>query len=176
MQKHIMMRLIMVAIITLCAISCQKTEVKDGLDLPSLESIQGFDKSQFSDLLKKMNNISLHDATVHFEMKIIEYFEQHELIEIVSMDFYNDPKSVKTNNKEEFQNLFVDIGLSLDKLSKTRNELEDVAKEVNRDLFLVFKEDTYGYLKLNTLTIEFLIAEIAIVKHSNGITLLDLPL
>ena len=101
--------------------------------------VQDYGKIDFDDLLEEINNIPLQDVSNHFEKLMSDYLKQHSLIEIISMDIYQETDVVnRTNNKEDFQDLFVDISLGLDRLSLSRNEFEDKAREVNRELFLIF--------------------------------------
>jgi hypothetical protein len=172
-----MMILMGVIIIAILVASCQRTEDNNDLDLPTLMVVQDYGKIEFDDLLDEMNNIPLQDVINHFEKKLTGYFERHNLMEVISIDIYKESDIVNgTNNKEDFQDFYVDISLGLDRLSLSRNEFEDKAREVNRELFLIFREDTYGYLKLNTLYVEFLEDEVVKAKHSNSITLIDLPI
>ena len=167
----------MVVIVIIPLASSQKTEDNNDLDLPMLMVVQDYGKIEFDDLLEEINNIQLQDVSNHFEKLMSDYLKQHSLIEIISMDIYQETDVVNgTNNKEDFQDLFVDISLGLDRLSLSRNEFEDKAREVNRELFLIFREDTYGYLKLNTLHVDFLEDGVVKAKHSNSITLVDLPI
>ncbi|MBS4039810.1 MAG: hypothetical protein KGZ81_04355 [Flavobacteriales bacterium] len=130
----------------------------DSIGLPSLSVYRNLTESERTIIIEKTDAIPMDDVVKYFEKKIVDYDNNKELINIISLDIYKDNLLMyEDQNQKQFNNLFINAEFSINTKDMTREEAENITHKMNSEIFdLCFKQDTYGFLKLNTFNINFI--------------------
>ncbi len=159
MKKKALFTLITL-IVCLLGVGCIKntSENNNALGLPSFSTYQNATESERTIIIEKAAAIPMADAIKYVEEKIAEYVNSKEALDIISLDIYKDDLLMNTRlNQKIFNNLFIDAEFSIDTKDMTREEAENLTREMKSEILdLCFKQDTYGYLKLNTFNFNFI--------------------
>lgn len=148
-------------------------EDNDSLGLPGFSAYQNLTESERTIIIDKLDAIPMDDVVKHFEKKIADYTNNQELIDIISLDIYKDHLLMHGNmNQKMFENLFINVELSFYTKDMTWEERESKTKKMNDEIIdLCNIQDTYGFLKLNSLHTIFIDTNNRYnFKYSNGVT------
>ncbi|KXZ40354.1 hypothetical protein SAMN05661008_00092 [Alkalithermobacter thermoalcaliphilus JW-YL-7 = DSM 7308] len=137
-----------------------KTDIKDSDDfkgLPNLSDFRKLPQSEQIKLMKKIDSIPMDYVGNYFEGKIADYVNNKKLLDLITIDIYEDNLLMYENqNKKQFNNLFISLELSINHENMSREEAENISNEINKEIFQLCINDTYGFLKLNTLYTNFI--------------------
>jgi len=133
-------------------------ENNNSIGLPSFSAYQNLTESERTIIIEKTDDIPIDDVVKYFEKKIVDYVDSKELIDIISLDIYKDNLLMHENqNQKQFNNLFANVELSINIQDMTGEETQDITHKMNKEIVdLCSNQDTYGFLKLNTLNINFI--------------------
>lgn len=146
-------------IVSFIGIGCaNETQVNNSsIDLPSLSEYQNLTELERTMIIEKTDDIPIDDVVKYFEKKIVDYANNKELIDMSSLNIFEDNLLMhEDQNQRQFNNLFINVEFSINPNDMTREEAEDITYKMNKDIFdLCYMQDTYGFLKLSTFNIDF---------------------
>lgn len=135
MKKKVVFALITLFICFVC-IGCSveteennvpKKRNSNSIGLPSFSDYQGLSESEKIDVIEKTNNIPEDDVVKYFEEKIANYVDDKELIGISNLYINNDSLLMhEDKNEKQFNNLNINLELSIDNKDMTREETDVV--------------------------------------------------
>lgn len=127
-------------------------------DLPNLSDFQSLSESEKTIIIEKIDSISIDSAAKSFKRKIQDYINKEKLINLITLDIYEDNLLMYENqNKKQFNNLFIDVELSINNIKDmTIKDVENISYEMNKEIYSLFNENIYEHFKLNTVNVNFI--------------------
>ncbi|KAB3538634.1 hypothetical protein F8154_01730 [Alkaliphilus pronyensis] len=133
-------------------------EKYNSIGLPSFKEYQSLTESERAIIIDKTNHIPIEDVVNYFTIKIENYANSKELIDINSLSIHKDNLLMDQHqNKKLFNNIFISLELSINTNNMTREEAEGIASKMKEEIVdICINNDTYGFLKINTFNIRFI--------------------
>lgn len=126
-------------------------------DFTKLSSIQEMTPGDQYEAIERVYNISFEEGKSELSSIINDFINNNNNLSIVDIQFYEDVLLLReSRNEKKTNNVLIDLVINIDSENIERSSVEDTTYSLDKALYSQINETSYGFYKIDTLTITFL--------------------